>query len=193
MTQQTVLGIETATAVSQRPRNQSLGHHDKDAPSDIAAILIDAAVHVGALIDAVCCRIGAWVDWQHYRPHPSMSDGSRGDQDTIVRLTLMEDERSLRGGGYIEIHVMPQEEVIETDGGYYDAYHQPRPVIDGALGWHEVDPQRLGQVLLVMHNRIMREYMVHEWSEGSLELPFSGLNRAADEDSLCSQPGRALK
>jgi hypothetical protein len=184
MTQQALLGIETATTVSQWPRDLSSEPREKEEPGDIEAILIDAAIHVGSLIDAVCCRIGEWVDWQHYHPHPRLSDGGRGDQDTIVHLKLMEDERSLRGGGYIEIHVMPQEEVIETDGGYYDAYNQPRPVIDGAFRWHEVDTQRLGQVLLVMHNRIMREYMMHECSEGSPEVPSPSLGRGIVAESL---------
>ncbi len=138
--------------------------------ASIAAVLIDAAIHVGALIDAVCCRIGDWVDWQHYRPHPEMCDGNSGDRGVIVRLTLTEDERSLRTGGYIEMRMMPREKVIEADGGYYDAYHQPKPVIDGHLGWHELDPQRLGQVLMLMYSRITREYMVHECSERSLEV-----------------------
>jgi len=122
-----------------------------------------------------------------------MSEGSHEDPGSIIRLELAENDHGLRAGGYIDICVLPEDRVIEADGGYYDNYRQPRPVIDGALRWHEVDPQRLGQVLLVMHNRIMREYMAHEWSERSLELPFSGFNRGADEDGLCSQPGRALK
>lgn len=53
---------------------------------------------------------------------------------------------------------MPQEEVVEADGGYYDAYRQPRPVIEGSLRWHELNPQRLGQVLIMMYDRIIRDY-----------------------------------
>jgi hypothetical protein len=187
MTQQTLLEIEPASAGRQLPRNRSLEYREREAPSDIAAILIDAAIHVGALIDAVCCRIGDWVDWQHYNPHPRMSDGNRGDQDIIVRLTLTEDERSLRAGGYIEMRVMPEEKVIEADGGYYDAYHQRKTVIDGSLCWHELNPQRLGQVLMTMYGRIMREYMVHERPEGSLEVPSLSLGRGAVVESLCSE------
>ncbi len=168
MTQQMLSEIETATAVNQLPRDQALEHRDKKVPGDIAAILIDAAIQVGPLIDAVCCRIGDWIDWQHYRPHPRMSVGNRGVQDAVVCLALTEDERSLRAGGYIEMRVLPEERVIEADGGYYDAYHQPKAVIDGVLRWHELNPQGLGQILMLMHNRIMREYMVHERSEGIL-------------------------
>ncbi len=187
MTQQTLLKTETAITVSQLPRDQPLGHCEKEALGDIAAILIDAAIHVGAFIDGVCCRFGDWVDLEHYHPHPRISDSGRGDHDTIVRLTLMEDERRLRGGGYIQMHVLPEAKVIEADGGYYDAYHQPRPVIDGALRWHEVDPQRLGQMLLVTHNRIMREYMVHEMSEEGLEAPSLSLGRSIVAESLCGE------
>jgi len=187
MTQQTLLEIETATTVSQLRRNQSSEHREKEAPSDITAILIDAAIHVGALIDAVCCRIGDWVDWQHYHPHPRMSDGTSGDQDATIRLALTETECGLRSGGYIEMRVMPEEKVVEADGGYYDAYHQPKIVIDGALRWHELNPERLGQVLMMMYGRIMREYMVHERSEGSPELPFPGLDWAASADRLCNE------
>jgi hypothetical protein len=173
MTLQMLLNMETATAVGQLPRDQTPEHREKEAPGDIAAILVDAAVQVGALIDAVCCRVGAWVDLEHYHPHPRMSVGSQGDRATVVRLTLMEDERSLRAGGYIEVRAMPEENVVEADGGYYDAYHQPKTVIDGVLRWHELNPQRLAQVLILMHNRIMREYWVHERSDESLEVALS--------------------
>jgi hypothetical protein len=187
MTQQTLLEIETTTAVSQLPRNQSLEHRENEAPGDIAAIVVDAAIQVGALIDAVCCRIGDWVDWQHYRPHPRMSVGNHGVQDAVVRLTLMEDERSLRDGGYIEVCVMPEEMVIEADGGYYDAYHQPRPAINRSLRWHELNPQRLGQVLMSMHNRIMREYIAGARSEESLEVSSASLDRGVIAEKSCSE------
>jgi len=187
MTQQTLLEIETTTAVSQLPRNQILEHRGKEAPGDIAAILVDAAVQVGALIDAVCCRIGDWVDLEHYHPHPRMSVGNRGDKATIVRLTLMENERSLRAGGYIEVRAMPEEKVVEADGGYYDAYHQPKTVIDGSLRWHELNPQRLGQLLMMMYGRIMREYMARARSEESLEASSRSLDRGVISEILCSE------
>jgi hypothetical protein len=186
MTQQTLLDTETTTAVSQLARNQSSDHREKDASGDIAAIVVDAAVQVGALIDAVCCRIGDWIDWQRYRPHPRMSIGNHGVQDAVVRLMLAADERGLRDGGYIEVRVRPEEVVIEADGGYYDAYHQPETVIDGSLCWHELNHQRLAQVLMLMHNRVMREYTVHEWSEESLRVPSEGLDRGSEANMLCS-------
>ncbi len=183
MTQQTLLETETTTAVGQMPRNQTPEHRMKEAPGDIAAILVDAAVQVGALIDAGCCRIGEWVDWQHYHPHPGMSLGNGGNKATIVRLTLTEDERNLRAGGYIEVRVMPEEELIEADGGYYDAYDQPKTVVEGCLRWHEVNAQRLGQVLMMMYGRIMREYTARAKSGDSLEVsPGSGI-----AERLCSE------
>ena len=177
MTQQALLEIETTTAVSQLPRNQSPEHCEKEAPGDIAAIVIDAAIHVGALIDATCCRVGEWVDLEHYHPHPGMSAGYRGDKASTVRLTLTEDERNLRTGGYIQVRVLPEEKVIEADGGYYDAYHQPRPVIEGCLRWHELNPRRLGQVLMMMFDRIMREYPVRTRFEENLEVSSGSLDQ----------------
>ena len=185
MTQQTLSGTETATAVSQLARNQPPEDREKGAPGDIAAILFDAAVHVGALIDAACSRLGDWVDLEHYHPHPGMSVGNREDKATIVRLTLRENERSLRAGGYIEVRAMPQEKVVEADGGYYDAYRQLRPVIEGSLGWHELNPQRMGQVLMMMHNRIMREYMVRGRSEESQGVSSGSLDQGGVQMS-CS-------
>jgi hypothetical protein len=167
MTQQALSETDTAVAVGQWPRYRTLELEETEAPSDISAVLTDAAIHVGALIDAVCCRIGNWFDWQHYRLHPRVSDGNGGDPDTIVRLELTEDERSLRAGGYIEVRVMPGGKVIEADGGYYDAYQQPRVIIDGSLRCHELTPQRLGQLLMMMHGRITREYMLREGSDGA--------------------------
>ncbi len=187
MTQQALLETETTTAVSQLPRDQTLEQREKEAPGDIAAILVDAAVHVGALIDAVCCRVGDWVDLEHYHPHPRMSVGNRGDKATAVRLTLTEDERNLRTGGYIEVRVLPEEKVIEADGGYYDAYRQPRPVIEGCLRWQELNPQKLGQVLMMMYGRIMREYIAHARLEENLEVSSGSLDRGGIADRLCSE------
>jgi hypothetical protein len=187
MTQQALLGIETATAVRQLPRNQTLEHREKEAPGDIAAILVDAAVHVGALIDAVCCRFGDWVDLEHYHPHTRMSVGNRGDKATIVHLTLTENEQSLRAGGYIEVRAMPDKKVIEADGGYYDAYRQPRPVIEGSFPWYEVNQQRLGQVLMLMHDRIVREYMACARSEESLGASSRSLDRGGIAEMSCGK------
>ena len=158
MTRQTLLETDTAVAVSRWPRNQTPERREGEVPGDMAAVLVDAAVQVGALIDAVCCRIGDRVDFEHYRPHPGTAAGNRGDKATIVRLKLAENERGLPAGGYIEVRVMPQEMVVEADGGYYDAYRQPRPVIEGSLRGHELNPQRLGQVLIMMYDRIMRDH-----------------------------------
>ena len=177
MTQQTLSEVETATAVIQLPRDQPQERRQRESPGDVAAILFDAAVHVGALIDAACSRLGDWVDLEHYHPHPGMSVVNREDKAKIVRLTLREDERSLRAGGYIEVRAMPQEKVVEADGGYYDAYRQPRPVIEGSLDWQELNPQRLGQVLMMMHGRIMREYMARAKSEESLGVSSGSLDR----------------
>ncbi|HWR70577.1 MAG TPA: hypothetical protein VN415_05925 [Dehalococcoidia bacterium] len=187
MTQQTLLEIETATAVSRLPRNQTLEQRDKEASGDIAAILVDAAVHVGALIDAFCCRVGDWVDLEHYHPHPGMSVGYRGNKATAVRLTLTEDERNLHTGGYIEVRVLPDEKVVEADGGYYDAYRQLRPVIEGSLGWHELNPQKLGQVLMMMYGRIMREYIAHARFEENLEVSSGSLDRDGIAETLCRE------
>jgi hypothetical protein len=183
MTQQTLLETETTTAVGLLPRNQTLEHSEKQSAGDIAAALVDAAVHVGALVDGVCCRIGDWVDWQHYHPHPGMSVGNGGIKSTIVRLTLTEDVRNLRAGGYIEVRVMPEEKLIEADGGYYDAYDQPKTVIEGSLCWHELNPQRLGQVLMMMYGRIMREYVARARFGDSLAVSHgSGI-----AERLCSE------
>jgi len=187
MTQQTLLGAETATAVSQLARNQAPENRERGASGDIAAVLVDAAVHVGALIDAACSRLGDWVDLEHYHPHPGMSVVNREDKATIVRLTLREDERSLRAGGYIEVIAMPEKAVVEADGGYYDAYHQPKTVIEGCLGWHELSPQRLGQVLMIMHGKIMREYMARARFEESLEVSSGSPNRGGTAEMSCSE------
>ena len=187
MTQQTLIETETTAAVSQLPRDQTLEHREKKAPGDTAAILVNAAVQVGALIDAVCCRIGEWVDLEHYHPHPGMSVGYRGDKATAVRLTLTEDERNLRTGGYIEVRVLPDKKVVEADGGYYDAYRQLRPVIEGSLGWQELNPQKLGQVLMMMYGRIMREYIAHARFEENLEVSSGSLDRDGIAERLCRE------
>lgn len=174
MTQQMLTEIETATAASRWPRNLPVEHREKEVPDKIAAILVDTVIQVGPLIDAICCRVGDWVDWRHYRPLPGISGGSRDDPGLVIRLALSEDIFGLRYGGYIEVCVLSEEKIIKAYGGYYDAYDQPKPVIDGSLQWHVVTHDNVGQALLVMHDRIMRKHMVCEESHGRLCLEQRG-------------------
>ena len=159
--------METATQIRQVQIEHVSDGDDREA-LNVQSILVDAALEVGALIDAVCCRCGDWVDWQHYRPHPGIRADKHTTSASIIRLALTEDVFGLRAGGYIEMCVVPQEGVIEACGGYYDAYDQPKPVIDGSLRWHEVNHQNVGQVVLLMYDRIFRSYMVREETDDRL-------------------------
>jgi len=78
MAQQALLEAEARTAARELSRGQTPEQREKEAPGDIAAILVDAAVHAGSLIDAVCCRVGDWLIWSTGQPHPRMSAGNRG-------------------------------------------------------------------------------------------------------------------
>jgi len=159
--------METATQIRQLQMEHLPDSDDREA-LNVESILVDAAIDVGALIDAVCCRIGRWIDWQHYRPLPGTSAGGHDDPSSIIRLALPEDFFGLRAGGYIEMCVLREERVIEACGGYHDAYDQPKPVIGGSLRWHEVNHQSVGQALMLMHDRIFRAYLVRDESDDQL-------------------------
>lgn len=166
MTQQMLSEIETATAAGRWPRSLFFEHREKEVPGNISAILVDTVIQVGPLIDAICCRMGDWVDWRHYRPLPGIRGGRRDDPGLVISMALAEDILGLRYGGYIEVCVLSEEKIIKAYGGYYDAYDQPKPVIDGSLRWHEVTHDNVGQALLVMHDKIMRKHTACEESHG---------------------------
>ena len=166
--------MEMATQIRQLQMGHFPDINDREA-LNVQSILVDVALDVGALIDAVCCRCGDWVDWQHYRPLPGVSAGSHGDLGSIIHLALADDIFGLRTGGYIEMRVVPEEKLIEARGGYYDAFDQPKPVIDGSLRWHEVNHQNVGQALMIIHDRIFRAYLVREESDDRLCLEHRGV------------------
>ncbi|MBN2100218.1 MAG: hypothetical protein JW753_11555 [Dehalococcoidia bacterium] len=159
MSLQTLSPLKNAVEVTTSKPGHRSDHGSGETVKEIESVLVDVALEVGALIDAVCCRCGDWVDWQYYRPHP----GTRGDGHiaaaSIISLALAESDCGLRAGGYVEIYILPEEKLVEADGGYYDECHQPRQVIGGSLRWQEVDHQTVGQALLLMYARIMREYL----------------------------------
>jgi hypothetical protein len=185
MTQERFRATEGDTGVNQLQIRRFLQWDDEKALENVKSILVDAAVEAGALIDAVCCRCGNWIDWEHYRPHPVISAGRDEDPGSIIRLALPGSDFGLRAGGYIEMRVLPKERVIEADGGYYDPHREPRKVIDESLRWHELSRQRLGQVLVVMFDRIIREYMVKERSDGSPDGRSRGPDWGPDSERLC--------
>lgn len=121
-------------------------------------MLNDAAIHAGALIEGVCSRSGNWVDWERYRPHFIFCPGPDEGPVSDISLTLAGSERGLRAGGFIEMHVLPKQRRVEANGGYYDEYNQPRPVIEGSLNWRDLTDQSLGQTLLLMYDRIVKAY-----------------------------------
>lgn len=136
------------SAESREPRSRLL--------AEVEARLLNAAVRVGPLINAVCSRYRDWIDLEHYRPRPRESAGLR--ERGLMNLTLSEDGGGLRDGGYIEIRILPDDQRVEADGGYFDAHHQPRQVIEGSVAWQELESGSLEQLIMLMHNRIVREY-----------------------------------
>ncbi len=121
-------------------------------------MLSEATIHVGALIEGVCCRCGDWVDWERYRPLFIFRPGPDEGPISAVSLYLAGNERGLPAGGFIEMHVLPKQKRVEANGGYYDEYNQPRPVIEGSFGWQELTHQLLGQTILLMYDRIVKAY-----------------------------------
>src|SRR5512136_2917566 len=112
MSQPTLLDIKTANKAQQPPASQPLERDERETMPKIESILLDAALEVAALIDAVCCRCGDWFDWQYYRPLPGIGPNNRTAPDSVIRLALLEDIFGLRCGGYIEMCAAYEERVI---------------------------------------------------------------------------------
>lgn len=127
-------------------------------PGGVESMLGEAAVHAGALIDGVCCRFGDWVDWDRYRPLFSFRTGPDEGPVSAITLALAGNDHGLRAGGFIEMQVLPRQKRVEANGGYYDEYNQPRPVIEGSFGWQDLTQELLGQALLLMYDRIVKAY-----------------------------------
>lgn len=169
MTLQTHPAMEKSSEVNLSAEHRYPEPHERDALQTVKSTLVDAVLDVGALIDAVLCRCGDWVDWQHYRPLPGIREDNSAAADFIIRLALGDDIFGLRCGGYIEMRAAREERTIEICGGYYDAYDQPEPVINGSLRWDEVNHQEVGQMLLLIHERVMRAHILRETSDDSLQ------------------------
>ncbi len=126
-------------------------------PDNLRAILIDTAVQVGALIDGTCIDVRR----KTRKKTLPVTTPTRVDRDIemeTVHLALTKNDRGLHAGGYIEMRVFSQERMIKANGGYYDDSRHARPVCEGALSLNELDHQKLGQILMLIHNRVMREY-----------------------------------
>ncbi len=131
--------------------NRRTGLSGDVALDRVKSILFDVSINIAALIDAVCCC-----------PHfASPADPDEGPISAIS-LALAADDRGLHARGFIDMRVLPRERTVEFNGGYFDEYHQPRPVIDGSLSWQEVTQQRLGQTLLLMYASIMQACPPHD-------------------------------
>ena len=86
MAQQALLEAEARTAARELSRGQTPEQREKEAPGDIAAILVDAAVHAGSLIDAVCCRVGDWLIWSTANLIPECQPVTAGSQGASVEV-----------------------------------------------------------------------------------------------------------
>ena len=149
MAQQTLLMGQVATARAQTQSRRLSGSQQRMVV-DNAQILM--AAETAKLVDVVCRGFGEVVDWRYYRP--STMSGGRGQ---IIRFALTENEKGLHAGGYIELNVLPEEEAISVNSGYYDTYHQPTVVCRKSLSLSEMNHQKLAQALMDIHGRVIRE------------------------------------
>lgn len=153
----------------RQPKKVNESHIDQYLEMDLdlalgnaKSVVLDAAIDVAALIDAVCCQVGERVDRDPYEPNPEMTAGGREESGALLRLALARGDHGLRAGGYIEVRVLPEKRLVEADGGYYDKHYQPQRIIHGSLHWREVSHESVGQALLLAYDRVVRAYMVRE-------------------------------
>lgn len=159
MVQQTV-SVGEATSFDQTQLRPSLEDRERQVVDNVKAIMADVAVQVGALIDGVGCKFAQIVDWQYYPPSTASASRSNSN-DEMICFAITENEKGLHSGGYIELSLPPGEEVLRAKGGYYDTCYQPTAVYEKSLPLRRLDRQKLGQALMEVYDRVIREYGPH--------------------------------
>ncbi len=159
MIKQAISFEKVPNVCDQAQTGRNLEHHQEHALDDIRAILIDTAVQVGALIDGTFVDPRKKMRRRSFSPPATLTHNfdRKGEEETLY-LALTKSNRGLHTGGYIELHLLSEKRVIKANGGYYDAWRHPRPVCEKSLSLHELDHQKLGQILVMIHNRVLREY-----------------------------------
>ena len=156
MAQQTLLVGQATTARAQTQSKRLSGSQQRMVVDNAQIIMTEMAVETARLIDVVCCSFGEVVDWRYYRP--CTMSGGLGE---IIRFALTENEKGLHAGGYIELSVLPREDEISVNSGYYDTYHQPTVVCRQSLPLSKMNHQKLAQALMGIYDGVIRECRAH--------------------------------
>ena len=156
MAQQTLSVGQATTARAQTQSKRLSGSRQRVVVDNARIIMTDVAVDTAKMIDVICCGFGEVVDWRYYRP--STMSGGLGE---IIRFALTENEKGLHAGGYIELSVLPEEEAISVNSGYYDTYHQPTVVCRKSLPLGKMNHPKLAQALMEIYDGVIRECRAH--------------------------------
>ena len=156
MARKTLSVGQTTTARAQTQSRRLSGSRQRIVVDNAQIIMTDVAIETAMLIDSACCSFGKVVDWQYYRP--STMSGGLGE---IIHFALTENEKGLHAGGYIELSVLPHEEAISINSGYYDTYYQPTVVCRKSLPLGKMNHEKLTQALMDIYDGVIRECRAH--------------------------------
>lgn len=126
---------------------------------DTARSLIAAVVgQVAALIDAVGCDS---IDDRCWRCDLAITtfDTQPCVENRLVSPAAADNARERRAEGYIGLSMLHVEERVRACGGHYDRQHRPRAIHEEDLPLNGLTQERLGQVLMNIHARVIRGHV----------------------------------
>jgi hypothetical protein len=111
------------------------------------------ATDLDRAIRSTCRGFARAADWRQIS-HVASRSGDCGIEGPATGYRLSEDHEGLHSGRYISVTVTRGANAVAMNGGYYDAYHQPRTVCRESVPLEEVTAQALGSLLMEMHDRL---------------------------------------
>ncbi|MBN2099642.1 MAG: hypothetical protein JW753_08610 [Dehalococcoidia bacterium] len=131
-----------AGVVKRAPSSAGSGGDSGATPVDLVRV-----------IKSTCRGFARAADWRQIS-HAAPRSGDCGTEGPATGYRLSEDHEGLHSGRYISVTVMRGANSVAIEGGYHDAYRQPRTVRKESVPLEEVTAQALGSLLMEMHDRL---------------------------------------
>jgi len=189
-------GMVDWTAVPKEDPEQIEGGEPDRSPEGMKAHALDTARsliatvigQVAALVDAVDCDTiedGCWrcdLALPTLAFHPCAENG-------LVCSSAADSPREHRAEGYIGLSMLHVEQGVRACGGHYDRHHRPRAIHEEDLPLNGLTHERLGQVLMNIHARVIRGHVASS-TEGRCDEGGSEGTLSAQTGQTSAGPGR---
>jgi len=177
------------TAFPEEDLKQIAGGESDRSPEGIKAhalatarsLIATVIGQVAALVDAVDCDTiedGCWrcdLALPTFTPHPCVESG-------LVWPPAADGPRERCAEGYVGLCMLHLGQGVRACGGHYDRQHRPRAIYEEDLSLNGLTHERLGQVLMNIHARVIRSHVANS-TEGRCD-------EGASEGTLSAQAGR---